>query len=1065
MFPSIEYESKRNSEEITLSSTPLRKESRIPSPTPLQQSSSSSLQDRSIVHLTAEEPEELSPADLQYAIRIYQDHSNIISSSLLFMNRGKFDPNTKCALYALRGGAHLFSLSSVAQSDEYRNKEFHKMSIDPSCIPRFFSFIERGVPTLSIKPHLFFFLYHALFIKQISAATNIITQHPDLLNMQDSEGNTPLHWICSPKFPPLSEIKSFISQNHISTKNHAGKSPLLLATEKGDPKILSQLLGHEKVISDLPNKYLATLCLIFPQLASQVDATKLQKGKEEIKDFRNYENWDSEWLKILFSHITVEELCQPYFYEFFQFALENERFEQITLIIQSLKDSNLETLLLRLARSKQWSSVEWLLKQYPQLWTVVNQRGENILFFAIDHQNLPFIEKCVADPRGKELFAQESDFHESSLDYLLRYFPDWVEGIHFFSQIKVKIKQKYLVQALEDNLKAGNLPAIKELLKLAAEERRNGTLQVFPLHIAVRENCCELIQDLMLLGEDQEAVDQEGHTPLHLAAKIGNLLAVNSLSTTYELMNIKDKEGKIPFALAVENHQFHVLYPLLKETRIVAYLHEMERELPGKVLYRAGPAGPYRMIQKPTAEWLPFILNKEPFQWIILIPFMFHDVDFAHKLFKHMNDESFARSMQYLREEFPSALSEWLETERQLFKLGLKINPEIYRRIPSVQIPQAPADVDFAHASQTLLKMIARIQDKDPHKPGYTKKRVAEIQDQLNTFIADIERETFAENMTGKKGSPECAQFYQSLKNIVIQIAIFLSKEGKPGLPLLDDDYCASVLGELAKSTKVCATGRANSLFMAYNLLNDKIQGSSSFSSGSRLWEIDLLLHLNRYREQVVQWVIGMQREPDGGEILIGDEVHIGLQVRSLLKERGVPENNLNKMDIHKRRHITEKTVQGSFDQFFSMSGLLQMMEEGINGLRAPDGRYVIKPVFDSGKMLDWLRDNCCTPQELERQGLYNELVAAIEQKQKVRAKALAEKLGVPGIMDNKSLAQARDEVQLLADELRLRIVKDYHFNEETNEWGKMGIVKMLMHPKIGILKKRNRQRKKKVEG
>lgn len=857
----------------------------------------------------------------------------------------------------------------------------------------------------------------------------------------------------------------------------------------------------------------------------------------------------SFWLNLLFSVIPIEEMLQPDFYEFLQFAVENKRFEQIVHILVRFENTKeLTDLFIKLAINRKWAVVEWLLAQHPKLWSVaVNDRGQNILFIAIDQRNLAFLEKCKDDPLGKDIFSREDGEHRNSLDYLLKKFPYWIDGIRLFSQVKVKIKRKYLEGAFKNNIRAKNSAAFPALLNLAAEERRNGTLQVFPLHMALRENSFYMAQELIRFGEDVKAVDDkgntvlhisiikqdghaetlirmganvnaqnklgntplhyaasqtiwsdhtemtdiplllrrggrasleiknnEGQTPLHLAAKTGNLLAVNSLENLTDLIQIKDHEGKTPVALAVEHHQFHLLYSLLHNSSLMGtYLVEMESFLPGKVLYRVGRREHYRLFQKPKGEWLSFILNREIPDWILLIPFLFHDVHFAHKLFEYISDEQFARNMRYLKEQFPPSLSSWLETERELVRLRLEIHPEIYRTLPSIQIPPAPAYANFAYAKRALTGMIARIQDKNPRKEGFTKTRVAKIEDQLNTFILGIERKNLSESMTGKKGTPECTQFYRTLENMFIRIALFLSKEdcpvrilmqeerakeGQPALPLLDDDYCASAIGELAKSTKMCAIGRADALFVAYGILNDRIQGSSS-SSDARSWEKDVHLHMDGYREQVVQRVIGMQKEKDGGEISRAMEAHIGHQVRSLLKNRGVQDSHLSERDNHTLRHITAESVQHSFDQFFSLSGLFQMMEEGVNGVKGANGKFVQKPVFDSGKMLDWLRDNTSTPQELHRQGLCNELVVALELKQKEKAMAIAEKLGVASTI-------TRNEALTLADELRTRVVKDFHFNEETGEWGKLGIVKMMMHPKIGIFRakeegKRNEEEKR----
>lgn len=52
--------------------------------------------------------------------------------------------------------------------------------------------------------------------------------------------------------------------------------------------------------------------------------------------------------------------------------------------------------------------------------------------------------------------------------------------------------------------------------------------------------------------------NREGHTPIHLAAKKGNLLFLNNLIKYPETLSMKDKEEKNPLALAVENQHVHL---------------------------------------------------------------------------------------------------------------------------------------------------------------------------------------------------------------------------------------------------------------------------------------------------------------------------------------------------------------------------------------------------------------------------------------------------------------------------------------------------------------------------
>lgn len=1077
----------------------------------------------------------------------------------------------------------LFSASAFVKSLAYQNKDFRslsKMDVSPE-LPSILKFIQlEGCPEF-LKPHLFFFIYYAVHNDKIYLAKDLLSQFPAFLDMCDSEGNTPLHWVCSAKMRATTDIKPFITQKNLTRKNQARKNPLVLAAISRNQAIFRQLFFHPSVIIDyfsrvgfqdndpslieirqLPNKYLALLCEVDYRFGSYIHPTRLQSGETEIKNYDNYENWDPVWLEFLFIKRNSS------FTEFFHFAEQNGKLPLLKLILSRFDFNFLERIFFKSAHRNQWKQVEWLLKVFPQLWAARIEKNSNILFIAIRLKNLGFIKKCIMNVR--ELFSQKDDDNKSPLDYLLTLHPDWVEGIQLFSQIKMKIKQNYLNEALDQTIGSENSAATTALLKLAAEERRKGTIKVFPLHIAFRENSLEIALNLMQVEEDLDVGDEtgatilhyacryiqtippeykvefqplfetlvdrgdkdgntpvhlvamrgnesqalellalganfnaqnhlgntplhvavasgqldkmdfllslgaygslfiknkEGQIPLHIAVKKGDLLAVNKLSgrkgalleldrtqNFSQFLFIPDNEGKNPLALALENHHFHLLPSLLQYTDI------------GNLL---GTSIDSTMEPKQLIDVLRSPMSAEQFDWYLLAPFLFHDVRYADKLFEHLTEKQFVRSMRYLKKQFPPSLSEWLEAERLLVKWGMQMNSGIYQRLPSTQILPAPDYADFTYACYALRNMTDRIQDKDPRKPGFTKISVREIQCELDTVIFAIEKRSLARALTGEPGTSECARFYQSLENMLIYVAILLSgescpvrtkmqeqrrREGKPPLPLLDDDYCASALVEIAKSIQVCATGRAGSFFMAYDLLNDKVKGSSSLSD-TRSWEADVLLYMNRYREEVVNWVIRMQKKENGEEFSEEMDIHIALQVRSLLKDRGIRESNLNQTDPFKMKHITKEKVEKSFDQFFSMSALLQMMDEGINGRKGPDGKRVGKPVFDMGKMLDWLRDHYSTPEELQRQEKCKELVAAFEQKQQERAREIAETLGVAGITYR--------EAVLLADKLRMKIEKEFSFNEETNEWGMEGIAKMMTHPKIGIFKKKEEGRGK----
>ncbi len=93
------------------------------------------------------------------------------------------------------------------------------------------------------------------------------------------------------------------------------------------------------------------------------------------------------------------------------------------------------------------------------------------------------------------------------------------------------------------------------------------------LHKAVKEVDEKEVHTLVEMGLDINAVDQEGKTPLHYAAKIGRYSLVKYLVDHGADVHMKDKARKTPLVYAIEKNRIKVIVFLTKVVNKVEASH------------------------------------------------------------------------------------------------------------------------------------------------------------------------------------------------------------------------------------------------------------------------------------------------------------------------------------------------------------------------------------------------------------------------------------------------------------------------------------------------------------
>ena len=91
-----------------------------------------------------------------------------------------------------------------------------------------------------------------------------------------------------------------------------------------------------------------------------------------------------------------------------------------------------------------------------------------------------------------------------------------------------------------------------------------------PLHLAAWEGNPEVIEKLHGLGANLEATDKRGATPMHAAANYGRLVAVMMLHELGASLESMDKQGLKPAELAAKNNHKDI---------IIFYLQKNPKEL------------------------------------------------------------------------------------------------------------------------------------------------------------------------------------------------------------------------------------------------------------------------------------------------------------------------------------------------------------------------------------------------------------------------------------------------------------------------------------------------------
>ncbi len=119
--------------------------------------------------------------------------------------------------------------------------------------------------------------------------------------------------------------------------------------------------------------------------------------------------------------------------------------------------------------------------------------------------------------------------------------------------------------SLHDHAKAGNLSGVKQLLAEGRDVNESDANGASPLHLAAAFDHAEVLAYLVENGADIEAKTREGgHTGLHLAAMRNAEESVKRLLSLKAQVDSRDEQGNTPLALAAQEGSFEAASLLIK---------------------------------------------------------------------------------------------------------------------------------------------------------------------------------------------------------------------------------------------------------------------------------------------------------------------------------------------------------------------------------------------------------------------------------------------------------------------------------------------------------------------
>ncbi|MCC2646037.1 MAG: hypothetical protein K0R02_102 [Rickettsiaceae bacterium] len=463
---------------------------------------------------------------------------------------------------------------------------------------------------------IYFNQAHTPHIKSLHETIDMLLKNGADINKYDKFGQTPLHLAVKGKFHQLVEYLLNKEEIKIDATDKEKKTPLHFAADYGDDKMVKLLVEHSADVNAIDFKSFTPLTYAVRKGSLFLVKFFIEKGaRVDIKDKNGapiiaYAAGLSKApanISLESKNIT-EETYLPILKELLKQFKSTQDDEGIALTIAQQANFNMAAEIISIY-SAFIQSIEAPQKKNAFIKPIGSEKG---LQFFSDLALIHFTKYQKYTKAGIQSYIKYLQAHKNSIVI------QQLEGlfnnkINLLNVLFLRVREQNKFKALCDEVSEYNLDEINELIKAGVSVNDTNEEGKTPLHYAIINSNAKAIQLVQFLLENDANLniqDKDGRTPLHYAILKGRPEIANLLLEKELDLDIQDKDGRTPLHYAILEGQTD-LSKILIEKGAGLTIKDLKQNTPLDLAPKSGNPYIIKSLKKFIKAYAKKLLNKD----------------------------------------------------------------------------------------------------------------------------------------------------------------------------------------------------------------------------------------------------------------------------------------------------------------------------------------------------------------------------------------------------------------------------------------------------------------------